>query len=1203
MCSDHTSGGRGENDDILISDLECAVTTDPEKIAAGLQLSGVNVVFCTYQSLDKVSEAQLEHRAPDFDLIIADEAHRTTGVESESGFHVVHDNNAVRGRMRLYMTATPRVYTPKSKRAMKSRGYDVFDMEDDKKYGEVLYRLTFKDAVAAKMLSDYRVSIMLTQDDKAVQDLYDKYLMLKTDDEDGRVIKYEDVERLLGTALAINGITERYGGGSEKLPRVLGFANSRVRSKAFRDLLNMPDLHRILANRMSGYVQTTKDDEMHKVEHVDGNSSAYERNTALRNLGSATEDNPRMLCNVKLFTEGVDVPSLNAVAFLDPRDSMVDIVQAVGRVMRKSKDKTHGRIIIPVPLMDSGNITEELMAKDEWRATGRVLRALQSHDGRLPENPARFIDIFGPFGNGGVDEHRTMLEGIQDTLQFEEISEMFYAKVVASSGLAKPGQMVTDEIEWIVGSAGRVFEKSSDLDEKLAAVIGLRIDSEEYSSRDICKIAALLVINACLLHRRLQGKLDGLVGLGDINGSTNPRTSLIKAWNHILDRDYEPVFEPALEVVKALPDIDKPVRNALYRIIDRANAMADSLSELGYDHAGPLYHKILGTATSDSANYTHNVSALMLARMAFSDKFADWSDMEKVTQLRIMDPACGTGTLLMAALKTIKDRMKNKGLDDIEEHAKLHRKMVEDTICGLDINRHAVQLAACNLTLGAPTTDYKKMNLYTMKHGPQSEDSSVKAGSVEILRGVSERDPVRAFVQPLRSTSDIQARHIDSTSQTKDFPLRDLDVVIMNPPFGSNVKRGRKYPKPVVKLMQQNELAIKKELTRRDPEAGKVIDSNSIRTFFTPLADKLLNAKDGTLAKVLPVTACVTASGFAERRFLANRFHVECIITTHDPKHVNFSYKTNIHECLMICRRFDGNIKPPTEFISLRKMPENTKQAIEAADAIISGDAKKWGNTCSWPAELVGMGNWTPVQWYDIDLPEIISKLENSPLLEPLGVSHEVGPRIDGSYEKCESDEVGAVNVFESIGTNLRKTIHNTVPDAWYKPLKTKKHLAEQHWEKRSSLFIARRFRTTSTRMTALYSNIATFGTGYIHTSTKNKQEAKALSVWWNSTPVVMMLLNRRSKTLTYLAWSLDHLAEIRIPKPDNPAWDDLRTAYDKVCDMELLPLKQATEDKARIIIDKAAAKILDIDPSIIAGWRTRLAREPTISNIYAESG
>lgn len=154
----------------------------------------------------------------------------------------------------------------------------------------------------------------------------------------------------------------------------------------------------------------------------------------------------------------------------------------------------------------------------------------------------------------------------------------------------------------------------------------------------------------------------------------------------------------------------------------------------------------------------------------------------------------------------------------------------------------------------------------------------------------------------------------------------------------------------------------------------------------------------------------------------------------------------------------------------------------------------------------------------------------------------------------------------------------------------------------KSHMLVAKRYGTTVNRLTAVYTNTPTVGKGWVHVSVKDKHEAKALVVWWNSTPVIMMLLNRRSKLLTYPTWSLEHLREIRIPKPDNPAWDDLRTAYDKVCDMELLPLKQATEDKARIIIDKAAAKVLDMDPSIIAGWRTRLAREPTISNVRVES-
>ena len=169
----------------------------------------------------------------------------------------------------------------------------------------------------------------------------------------------------------------------------------------------------------------------------------------------------------------------------------------------------------------------------------------------------------------------------------------------------------------------------------------------------------------------------------------------------------------------------------------------------------------------------------------------------------------------------------------------------------------------------------------------------------------------------------------------------------MNPPFGSNMSRSRKFPPDVVKRMQKNELVIKERLKRRDKAAGEAIDSNSIRTFFTPLADRLLNPRRGTLAEVLPATACISASGLAERKFLADRFHVERIITSHDPRHVNFSYKTGIHECLMICRRHSEGNKPPTEFVSLRKMPTNAKEAIDAADAIANGNAERVGAACA----------------------------------------------------------------------------------------------------------------------------------------------------------------------------------------------------------------------------------------------------------------
>ena len=275
------------------------------------------------------------------------------------------------------------------------------------------------------------------------------------------------------------------------------------------------------------------------------------------------------------------------------------------------------------------------------------------------------------------------------------------------------------------------------------------------------------------------------------------------------------------------------------------------MSELGYDHAGPLYHRILGSAKSDGAFYTNNISALMLARLALSEDFVDWSNEEAVGRLRIMDPACGTGTLLMGALQTIKTGGRHRELDE-NAKTELHRRLVEDSLCGLDINRHGVQLAACNLTLGAPTVDYARMNLMTMRHGPQP-DGSVAAGSLEMLRVTDQPHSLLHLIQPLRSLEDLRAEQV-SDADILDFPLADLDVVIMNPPFTDNMKRGRKYDPAVVKRMQKHELGIRDEVQSRDFDAGNLIDANSAESFFAPLADMLLKKEKGTLAMVNPTS-------------------------------------------------------------------------------------------------------------------------------------------------------------------------------------------------------------------------------------------------------------------------------------------------------------------------------------------------------------
>ena len=597
----------------------------------------------------------------------------------------------------------------------------------------------------------------------------------------------------------------------------------------------------------------------------------------------------------------------------------------------------------------------------------------------------------------------------------------------------------------------------------------------------------------------------------------------------------------------------------------------------------------------------------MLARLSLTDDLIDWSNASAVEKLRIIDPACGTGTLLMASLQTIKSLVAGRGEGDMTEEQRnaLHKRIVEDVLCGLDINQHGIQLAACNMTLGAPTVDYERMNLVTMPHGPQG-DGSPKAGSLEILTAADDAQDLSTVTHsaPQRSLETLDAEQVSESEEIR-FPMHDLDGVIMNAPFTDNMKRGRKFSRAALNAMQRHEIEIRNRLHERDPGAAAVITTNSISksTFFTPLAEKLLRSDRAFLAKVLPVTACTSASGVEERRFLAERFHIERIVTSHDPRRIAFSENTSIHESLLICRRAGGRKdRPPTEFVSLRKMPTTAKEAIEVAEAIAAGAVGDWGSVCRWPADRVQAGDWTPAQWYDGGLATTIRRIETSPLLEPVGLRNAIGPagqRIRDTYRKSEPDEAGAVRLFSSISSDLRRKMRGEAED-WRSPKSGKEDLANRYCQARSHLLVAQRYDTVGGRLTSLWTRSPSVGSGWMPVGVGDEDRAKALAAWWNSTPVRLILLNQRAKKLTYAAWSLAHLRQIRVPKPDNPAWEALQDAFDLTSDDDLLPMRLADECQVRQIIDEAASLAISVEEDVVADWRRRLAAEPTITNARA---
>ena len=470
VCSDPTAGGRHENEDIRISELECPVSTDPSEIARSLRGDGpTRVVFCTYHSLQRVTEAQADHGAPEFDLAIADEAHRTTGALRGSNgagrvnFQEFHDGERLLARRRLYMTATPRIYTVRSKSTLASKGIDVVDMGDQQVYGPQVHLLPFAKAVKHRVLSDYRVIVLGVGQASVTPGLRRRLEDLSPSTSRKNAPTTNDMTRVLGVSLAVNGVTE--GTALEQpgqLPRTLAFANSIVRSKWYAEALMESEVLRATTRRMS-------DGRAMKVvaKHLDASASALQRNQELRALAHADRDGEcRVVCNVKLFTEGVDVPSLDAVAFLEARDSQVDVVQAVGRVMRKAPGKRFGYIIIPVIIEPGRDVAAALEKGTEgYRTVGRVLRALQAHDGRLAETPANFIRVYEPTRSlppdvpeGGMGHGTPENRSIQRQLDLKEAEQGIYAHVAAASGLGKPGQLVADEIADAVRRASTDFQ-------------------------------------------------------------------------------------------------------------------------------------------------------------------------------------------------------------------------------------------------------------------------------------------------------------------------------------------------------------------------------------------------------------------------------------------------------------------------------------------------------------------------------------------------------------------------------------------------------------------------------------------------------------------------------------------------------------------------------------------------------------------------
>ena len=356
VCSDDTVNKSDDQPISTVGDLRFDVTTDAEKISAFLSLDGEKIIFSTYQSSAQVAKAQ-EQSGVSFDLVICDEAHRLTG-KTDADYATVLDDKKIVGQKRLFMTATPRTYTTAAKTKAEDRGAEITSMDDEHVYGPVLHKLSFGEAIKQDLLSDYRVLIVGVTDPQ-VQDLIDRRELISVND------SVNTDARTLAAHIGLAKATKDYN-----LKRTISF-HSRIKSadQFARDHLKildwLPDTHKPSGNTWTGTIS--------------GAMNTGDRRRLIKQLSLDGEDRHALLTNARCLTEGVDVPSLDGVAFIDPRSSQVDIIQAVGRAIRKSANKEIGTIVLPV-LIPTDSDAEEALEDTAFKPIWAILNALKSHD-------------------------------------------------------------------------------------------------------------------------------------------------------------------------------------------------------------------------------------------------------------------------------------------------------------------------------------------------------------------------------------------------------------------------------------------------------------------------------------------------------------------------------------------------------------------------------------------------------------------------------------------------------------------------------------------------------------------------------------------------------------------------------------------------------------------------------------------------------
>ncbi len=746
----------------------------------------------------------------------------------------------------------------------------------------------------------------------------------------------------------------------------------------------------------------------------------------------------------------------------------------------------------------------------------------------------------------------------------------------------------------------------------------LKIASDAPSSRynQAAKRAMLVIATAAMFHTQLDKHRHEIAPLWDnrfsplrsFEGDWPPPTavqcaenddpigSFYESWDLWLAVDYKPIFATARNALRGCAQ-DAAFSAAVQGTARAAMKVTRNIVGLRHDLLGRIFHKVLETARYDGSFYTTTAAATLLAALAINKDMCDWSDRDAIASLRITDPACGTGTLLMAAAERIRDLAASAG-----NRNGVSRALIESVLTGYDVNLTATHLAATTLGLLSPTTTFRDIKIGRALLGVENgtEGSRAYLGSLEFLSpdSLPKMMPWPTGVEQIETNGEVAQ-------------AEPADLVIINPPFTRDSLRHDQFSKQEEKMLKAREkelfAAIEGGIHRSHNGGG-----------FLALADFIAKPQNGAIAVILPLVGATNYSTMRMRQYLAEKFHIDTIVTSHDPSRIYFSENTSIGEMLLVCRRWPEDAeKPATRVVNLYQNPATPIEAIALEQNITAGNRERIkGTVQAWPAERIAEGNWGAVQFLSPYLCERFIELREGKFFRTrgLGLLAEVGPagrRTQDAFKRSEVPDEHARGALWYHKTDVTQKM-STQTDSYLIANAGRESYADYLWTTRGQLMIVNRMRLNTVRCISVRLNERALGSLWVpikFNSDKPDKEVrqaakdmfeKAACVYLNSTIGILAILgDRTNKIPSYPQFSLDDLRRIPVPdfiKMDETKVEMMAAAYDDLCDSILLPLPQMNECDTRKRLDDMIVAALDIDAETTAAIRRELTREPSIT-------